>query len=80
VFGAVRRLAELHAQIHRVTAPAGLPSLRDRIAASPRGSKPPTPLRRTNRGCDSSGEKNNELGPMALSEGVLPSRNPSPRG
>jgi uncharacterized protein (TIGR02172 family) len=31
LFGAIRQLAELHAQIHRCTAPAGLPSLRERI-------------------------------------------------
>jgi aminoglycoside phosphotransferase (APT) family kinase protein len=32
VFDAVRQLAELHARIHRCPAPAGLPSLRERIA------------------------------------------------
>jgi aminoglycoside phosphotransferase (APT) family kinase protein len=33
LFGAIRLLAELHAQIHRCTAPVGLPTLRERIAA-----------------------------------------------
>ena len=33
LFAAIRQTAELHADIHRHAAPAGLPSLRDRIAA-----------------------------------------------
>jgi len=32
LFGAVRLLADLHAEIHRHPAPAGLPTLRERIA------------------------------------------------
>src|SRR5262245_57151438 len=32
------------------------------------------------RGCDSIGEKTNELGSGPRFQGVLPSRNPSPRG
>jgi aminoglycoside phosphotransferase (APT) family kinase protein len=32
VFAVIRQAAELHATIHRITAPPGLPSLRDRIA------------------------------------------------
>jgi aminoglycoside phosphotransferase (APT) family kinase protein len=41
IFGAIRLLAELHAQIHRCTAPAGLPSLRERIAAGIEASDSP---------------------------------------
>jgi hypothetical protein len=41
LFGAIRQLAELHARIHRVTAPTGLPSLRDRIAARIEASDSP---------------------------------------
>jgi aminoglycoside phosphotransferase (APT) family kinase protein len=33
LFGVIKQFADLHAAIHRVTAPDGLPSLRDRIAA-----------------------------------------------
>jgi hypothetical protein len=41
IFGAVRLLAELHAQIHRCTAPAGLPTLRERIAVRIEASDSP---------------------------------------
>jgi hypothetical protein len=46
IFGAVRLMAELHAQIHRCPAPAGLPSLRERITG---GSRPPVRPRRTKK-------------------------------
>jgi uncharacterized protein (TIGR02172 family) len=41
LFGAIRQFAELHAQIHRSTAPAGLPTLRQRIAARIEASDAP---------------------------------------
>src|SRR5262249_15504970 len=41
IFRAVRLLAELHAQIHRRTAPAALPSFRERIAARIEASDAP---------------------------------------
>jgi aminoglycoside phosphotransferase (APT) family kinase protein len=41
IFGAVRLLAELHVQIHRCPAPAGLPSLRERIAEKSEASDSP---------------------------------------
>jgi aminoglycoside phosphotransferase (APT) family kinase protein len=43
LFDVVRQFAELHARIHRFTAPAGLPSLRDRIAARIEASDAPAP-------------------------------------
>jgi aminoglycoside phosphotransferase (APT) family kinase protein len=39
----IRRMAELHAQIHGSSAPAGLPTLRDRIAARIEASDAPPP-------------------------------------
>ena len=41
IFGAVRLPAELHAQIHRCPAPAGLPSLRERITEGIEASDAP---------------------------------------
>jgi aminoglycoside phosphotransferase (APT) family kinase protein len=41
LFSAIRQFAELHAQIHHYTAPAGLPSLRDRITARIQASDSP---------------------------------------
>jgi Phosphotransferase enzyme family len=41
IFGAVRLLAELHARIHRCPAPAGLPSLRERITEGIEASDAP---------------------------------------
>jgi hypothetical protein len=46
IFGAARLLAELHAQIHCCTAPAGLPTLRERIAVR---IEAPTRRKRTSR-------------------------------
>ena len=41
LFRAIRQFAELHAEIHRCTAPAGLPSLRERITARIEASDSP---------------------------------------
>jgi Ser/Thr protein kinase RdoA (MazF antagonist) len=49
IFAAVRQVAEFHAQIHRCTAPADLPALRDRIAARIDTSDSPAPDKRAAR-------------------------------
>lgn len=49
LFAAVRRTAELHADIHRHAAPAELPSLRDRVAARVEESDAPEPDKRVAR-------------------------------
>ena len=41
LFGAIRQFAELHVRIHQYTAPAGLPSLRERITARIEASDSP---------------------------------------
>lgn len=49
LFGAVRQLAELHAQIHRCEAPAGLPSLRERIGSRIEASDSPAAVKQAAR-------------------------------
>jgi aminoglycoside phosphotransferase (APT) family kinase protein len=49
LFGVIRQFAELHARIHRCPAPAGLRSLRERIAAGIEASDSPEAVKRTAR-------------------------------
>jgi uncharacterized protein (TIGR02172 family) len=49
LFAMIRQFAELHAQIHRCQAPAGLPSLRERITARIEASDSPEAEKRAAR-------------------------------